>query len=456
MSTGAQIVRGEIVTMDPRRRVFTDGAVVLEAERIAAVGRFEEVRAQWPAVAVAGSPSDLVTPGYLNGHQHLTGDRLIQSTIPDGLPPGAAIFQWAVPVHAEHEPDDDELSATLTLATALRHGITSVWEAGTVAHPDRVAAAANAVGARLTVGTWGWDVDEGPYAAPVDEVIDRQRQTLALEAGPLVSSWVALVGHDLMSDDLVVAASELARSHDARLTFHLSPTTSDPESYLKRTGRRPVVHLHDLGVLGDHVAIGHGVHLDDDELTLLVDSSTSVVSCPWAYLRLGQGITREFRHLAFWERGGRLALGCDAENAGDVVDAIRTAALFAGLAKDVPVDPQLFGAHEALELLTVKGAEALGVSDQVGSIEVGKQADLVVHDRTQLHWVPAAPDPVLQLIWASDGRSVRDVWVAGRRVVEGGVVLGIDLDALRSEAAVAGRRLMARAGLSPTPRWPPI
>ncbi len=450
------VVLGEVVTMDADRRIIRDGAVAVESEVIVAVGAAADVMARHQPARVIGHRDHLVTPGYLNGHQHLTGDRLIQSAIPDDLAPGEAIFSWVVPVHGEHQPDDDELTATLTLAESLLHGVTSTFEAGTVAHPLRVAAAADAVGARATIGTWGWDVEEGPFTGSVSEVLARQRDLVAAVQGPRVDSWVSLVGHDLMSDELAIGASDLARELGVGLTFHLSPTTSDPDSYLARTGRRPVVHLDALGVFGDHVVLGHGVHLDDAELDIVVERGVAVVSCPWAYLRLGQGITSELRHLDLWRRGGRLALGCDAENAGDLVDALRAAALFAGLAKDVPVDPTVFGAHDAFELITIAGAAALGVADRVGSIEVGKQADLVVHDRHTLPFVPPSDDPVLQLVWGADGRTVRWVTVAGAVVVDDGAVATIDLAALAAEAADRSRAIMARAGVTPAPRWPAV
>ncbi len=453
MSSTVTIVQGSIVTVDPDRRIIHKGGVAVSASEIVAVDTLENLTQAYPDAPVQGHDSDLVLPGYINGHQHLTGDRLIQSSIPDNLAPGEAIFTWVVPVHAEHRPADDELSATLTLAESLRNGITSTFEAGTVAHPHSVAAAAQRVGARVTIGTWGWDVEDGPFAGTVDEVLDRQHEVLNSSWGPLVTPWVSLVGHNLMSDDLITQASALAREHHTKITFHMSPSTDDTAAYLERTGRAPLVHLADLGVLGRHVVVAHAVHIDDKELQLLVEHETAVVSCPWAYLRLGQGISNQFRHLDLWKAGGRLALGCDAENAGDLVDGIRTAALFAGLAKDVPRDPQGFGAHEALELLTIKGAEALGVDHLVGSIEPGKQADLVVHDRRQLEWIPASPDSVLQLIWGSDGRSVRDVYVAGRQVVSDGSVVGLDLKDLAAKAAEAGVQLRQRSGVPPASRW---
>ena len=443
--------------MNPDREIIGDGAVLIDETSIAAVGRFAEVRAAQPDASITGSARDLVLPGYINGHQHLTGDRLIQSSIPDDLAPGEAIFDWVVPIHGEHSGDDDELAATLTLAESLSHGVTSTFEAGTVAHPHRVAAAASAIGARVTIGTWGWDVEQGPYAGPVDEVIDRQRGWLDQATnGPLVSKWVSLVGHDLMSDELVVAAADLARERDVGFTFHLSPTTSDPDSYMARTGKRPLVHLDALGALGSNTAVAHAVHINDAEIDVLSATQTAVVSCPWAYLRLGQGVSRDFKHLDLWKRNDRLALGCDAENAGDLVDAVRTAALFAGLAKDCGVDPTVFGAHDSLELLTIRGARALGIDDYVGSIEVGKQADLVVHDRSGIEWIPPSPDPVLQLIWGSDGRSVRDVFVAGRHVVNDGVVTTVDVAALALQAATAGESLRNRAHVPKAARWPTI
>ena len=447
-------MRGTVVAMDADRRVVDNGAVLIDGTEIKAVGSWSEIRAVSPEASVAGSEGDLVVPGYINAHQHLTGDRLIQSSIPDDLPPGEAIFSWVVPIHGEHKPDDDELSATLTMAEALSNGITNVYEAGTVAHPERVAAAADAVGCRLTLGTWGWDAEEGPYAGSVDEVLDRQRSMLDLATGPLISKWVSLVGHDLMSDELVIGAATLARERDVGLTFHLSPTTSDAESCLAKTGRRPFVHMAHLGVLDSRVAVAHGVHIDDAEIDVLLETQTAIVSCPWAYLRLGQGMSREFRHLELWKRQGRLALGCDSENSSDMVDGLRVAAAFAGLAKDTSIDPTVFGAHDALELLTIRGAEALGIDDQLGSIEVGKQADLVVHDRSRIEWIPNSPDPVLQLVWGSDGRSVRDVYVAGNQVVGDGRVLGIDLAELATEAALAGSTLRKRAGIEQASRWP--
>jgi 5-methylthioadenosine/S-adenosylhomocysteine deaminase len=416
------LVRADVVlTMEPGAPPLPDGAVAIAGDRIVAVGPAADLAARHPASPQLGGAGMLAVPGFVNAHQHLTGDRLIRSAIPDHLPSSRAIAEWAVPVHLAHTADDDELAATLALLEAVAHGVTFTVEAGTVAHPDRVLAAFDRVGVGGTLGSWGSDSPGLPYAGTVDEVIDRQRAVVAMTAGhPRVIGWITLVGHDLMSDALAAAASDLARSAGCGLTMHLSPTTADAAAYLDRTGRRPVVHLHELGVLGPHVLLAHAVHLDDAETDLVVADDVAVASCPWAYLRLGQGFARAGRHAEIVARGGRVALGCDSENAGDAVDVLGAAKLFAGLAKDATADPSVFTAARALHLATLGGAEALGLDHELGSLAPGKRADVVLIDTTGPAWIPRAPDPATQLVWASSGRDVRHVVASGRVVLRDG------------------------------------
>lgn len=449
------IIRGgDVVTMNPAREVWTGGSVVIDGDTIVGVGSTSVLDAAYPDATVVDVAGCVVTPGMIDAHQHLTGDPLIRSCTPDLLPPGASIFEWSVPVHGAHTPDDDRLSASLSAVEALTNGVTTVVEAGTVAHADAVAETLELVGVRATLGVWGWDIEGGPFAAPTDEVLDRQRAVVeSLPAGGLVEGWVTLIGHDLASDELLAGASDLARETDTGMTMHLSPTSSDPERYLERTGRRPVVHLHELGVLGPHLVLSHGVWFDDAEIDLVLDTDTAIAYCPWAYLRLGQGVCRHGRHAEIVERGGRVALGCDATNAGDVMDILRTAALAAGLGRDTRLDPTRFGAHEAFGLATIEGARAIGMADRVGSLEVGKQADVVVHRTDTPGWTPRG-DVGLQLVWGTDGRSVRDVFVAGRHVVADGRLTTVDVDALASAAAERQGDLLERAGVDFQPLWP--
>ncbi|HVX22650.1 MAG TPA: amidohydrolase family protein [Acidimicrobiales bacterium] len=448
------VANGHVVTMDGDRRIIDGGAVAVDGGTIRAVGGTAALRQRFRARREIDAGGGLVTPGFVNAHQHVTGGPLVWSCIPDNLVPGTSIFQWSVPLHAAEQPADEELSAMVAAAESLRSGTTTLVEPGTVSHPDAVAAGLRAAGVRATVGVWAWDIEEGPFAAPADEVLDRVRAMLdANPPGGLVEGWVTLIGHSLASDQLLAGAADLARARGVGMTMHLSPTSSDPEVYLQRHGCRPVVHLDRLGVLGPHLLLGHGVWFDDDEVDAVLRTGTAVAYCPWAYLRLGQGVTSQGRHAEMATRHGRVALGCDSVTAGDTVDVLRTAALAAGLAKDQRIDPTWFGAHEALEMATIGGAEAIGMADRIGSLEADKRADLVVFETGHLHWAAPA-DPALALVWATDGRHVRHVVVDGQVAVDDGRCVTVDEAELRREAARASTALLDRAGLVPPVRWP--
>jgi 5-methylthioadenosine/S-adenosylhomocysteine deaminase len=445
------LIHGEtVVTMGADDEHLRDGAVVVQDGRIVAVTSLDDALARFDPDETIGGADTVVIPGLVNAHQHLTGDRLLRSTIPDDLGLDDALAQWALPSHAAHTGDDDELSATLSLIESVTNGITFTVEAGTVAHPDRVLAAFDAVGVGGTLGSWGWDVEEGPYALPLDEVLSRQEATLDLTLDhPRVDGWVTLVGHDLMSDELLAAASGLAAARDTGITFHISPSAADAGAYLARTGLRPLQHFDRLGVLGPHVLLAHAVHIDDAELDITLHRDVAVASCPWAYLRLGQGVTQSFHHPRLIHDGGRVALGCDSDNAGDAIDVLLAARLFAGLAKDTAADPNRFSAREALALATIDGARAIGLDHEIGSLEVGKRADVVVVDTTTPAWTPHAADPTIPLIWASDGRAVRHVVSSGQVVVRDGTCTTVDHRSLAAESQQVHQRLVSRCGAHP-------
>jgi 5-methylthioadenosine/S-adenosylhomocysteine deaminase len=448
------VAGGDVVTMNARREIYRDGAVAIAGGEVVAVDGSAALRERWPDVPVHDARGTVVTPGLVNTHQHLTGDPLLRSCIPDLLPQGRSIFSWSVPLHSVHTAEHDELAATVGALESLRNGVTTVVEAGTMAHPLRAAAGMRAAGLRGTVGVWGWDEPGQPYAYPAEESLARQREVVsALPPGGQVEGWVTLVGHGLASDELLAGAAALARECGTRMTMHLSPTRSDPETYLERFGVRPMVHLDRLGVLGEHLLIGHGVWLDDDEVEAMARTGTAVSYCPWAYLRLGQGVTANGRHAELARRGVPVGLGCDSVNAGDRMDILLAASLAAGLERDVRIDPTCFGAHDAFEWATVGGAAAAGMSDRIGALEPGLGADLVVFDSGSLEWSPEV-DPVMALVWGTDGRSVRDVFVGGELVVADRHSTRIDEVELRARARAGAREVVRRAGIEVPVRWP--
>ncbi|MER6175980.1 amidohydrolase family protein [Streptosporangium sp. NPDC001681] len=446
------IVGGDVVTMSPRREVVTGATVAVADGRIAAIGPAATLRKDFPGAAELDAGGCVVIPGLVNAHQHTTADPLVRSMIPDDIDSQESIFDWIVPLHGKVTGDDDELSATLTAAESLLRGVTTILEPGTVAHPLRVAAGLRAAGIRGRVGRWGWDVPGALHALPAAETLALQEETVrALPPGGTVTGWVTLVGHDLASDELFTGAAELAERLDVGLTWHISPGEADVHAYARRAGRRPVLHFGQLGVLGPRLVLGHAVWLDDAELDALVETRTAVASCPGAYLRLGQGYTRAGRHAELVRRGGRVALGCDSHNAGDVPDLLRAAWLLAALERDRDVRPVL-RADQAFALATIDGAAAVGLGDLVGSIEVGKAADLVVLDTGDPVWAPRG-DLATHLVWGAPSHTVRDVLVDGQVVVRDRRITTVDLEALSKEAQARSAALLRRTGIDVPHRW---
>jgi 5-methylthioadenosine/S-adenosylhomocysteine deaminase len=448
------LVGADVVTMDAERRVLTAASVAVSHGAVAGLGTAADLRRRFPDAEELDARECVVVPGLIDAHQHTTGDPLVRSMIPDDISSDESIFDWIVPLHGVHDGDDDELSATITAVDALTRGVTTLLEPGTVANPLRVGAGLQQAGVRGRVGGWGWDVEGMPFAAPADEVLARQEETVkALAPNRLVTGWVTLVGHDLASDELFAAAADLADRLDVGLTLHMSPGENDIAAYAKRSGLRPIEHLDRLGVLGPRLVLGHAVWLDDRELELVLESYSAIASSPGAYLRLGQGYTRAGRHGEFVRRGGRLALGCDSHNAGDVPDVLHAAYLLAALERDRGT--HRLRADEVFALATVAGAEAVGMGEQLGSIEVGKAADLVVLDTRSIAWTPRG-DLALQLVWGGAAGSVRDVVVDGEVVVRDRRPTRVDVDALRAEAADRSASLLRRAGIAVPHRWPVV
>ncbi|MFF2850040.1 amidohydrolase family protein [Streptomyces sp. NPDC058001] len=451
--TDLLIVGGDVVTMDSARRVLTGATIAVSGDSIAALGTADDLRARYPGAREIDASGCVVIPGLIDAHQHTTVDPLVRGMIPDDIGAQESISDWIVPLHERADGDDDELAATLTAVECLSRGITTILEPGTVAYPERVVAGLGAAGIRARVGGWGWDAEGVPFGAPADEVLSRQAdivQSLPV-TGP-VTGWVTLVGHDLASDELLTGAASLAERLDTGLTWHISPGPADIEAYARRCARRPVVHFRELGVLGPRLLLGHAVWLDDEEVDAVLETRTAVAACPGAYLRLAQGYTRASRHAELVRRGGRVALGCDAHNAGDAPDILLAAYLFAALERDRDL-PDPIRAEQAFALATIDGARAIGLGDRIGSLEVGKAADLVVLDTRDPAWIPRG-DLARQLVWGQVSRTVRDVLVDGRVVVRDRRPTGVDSEALAKAAAERSAALLRRAGITPRPTWP--
>jgi cytosine/adenosine deaminase-related metal-dependent hydrolase len=265
----------------------------------------------------------------------------------------------------------------------------------------------------------------------------------------LLAAWPLLVGHSTNSDDVWRAAKALADAHGIRVSAHMSPRASDPEWFLAKYGRRPLEHLADIGVLGESVMLTHLAAIDRSELDALVQSGASCIHCPHAALQGGFGVSQNGLFPEMLDRGVDVLLGTD----GVAADILSSARLMASLFRDARADQDMFPPGTILELATTNAARAMGMSSLIGSLEIGKKADFVLHDTDIPEWGPVF-DCVAQLALSAPPSGVHSVWIDGVRVLDAGRSVLLDEEKILADARQAGRAVIARTGLPNRTAWP--
>lgn len=449
-----------VVTMNAQRQIITDAAVAIIGERISHVGKTADILPLVAPKEVVDGSRFVMTPGFVNGHIHITGEPITRGFVPDDTGWHENVWQWLVPLYQAQEPEDEAASASLAALEMLRTGTTTFLEGGTVRHIEPVAEALQASGIRGRIGKWTEDRAFDPsenQTAKTDAAIRAMEEAVATLRGGdgMVDVWPLLVGHVTSTDEMWRAAVALAKETGGRVAAHMSPVEADPEWYLANMGRRPIVHLAEIGALGPEVCLTHAVHVDDEEIAALASLGASIAHCPTSGLKGAYGIGPCGKFPEMQAAGVNLMLGTDGNNNSNSSDLMRTSYLVAALFKDARRDTAAFPAHEALTMLTLNGAKALGMESSIGSIEVGKKADLVLHDTNRPEWQPLF-NVVNQLIWSADGRGVHSVWANGRRVIDNYRSTTVDEEKLYAEATSAGKAVIARTGLPDKQVWPVI
>jgi cytosine/adenosine deaminase-related metal-dependent hydrolase len=266
-------------------------------------------------------------------------------------------------------------------------------------------------------------------------------------AGGRVRCWVNIQGKEPCSAELHVGARELAERLGVGTTYHIASTRREADLCEAKYGLRPVARMEQLGALGPNLVLAHAVAVTDEEVRMVADRGASVAFCPGTSLKLAKGASVIGRYPEMLDAGITVALGTDGVSASGNLSLMRQMHLVAGLFKDARMNATLIGARTALRMATIEGARALGLDAEVGSLESGKKADLVLFDLNHPEWVPYG-DPVQALVWSATPASIAETWVDGRALVAAGQVTTIDEAALRTEARERASALLRRAGLS--------
>jgi len=443
------ITEATIVTMDPSRRVVENGQLAVDEGRIIAVG----TDLAYEARKTIQAANCVVLPGLVNGHTH------VYQALIEGIGYDMHFDPWnwrfLFPVVSKINPEHAAASAELAALEMIKSGTTTVsdhWylhtDLGNIYHVTQVFDRAG-MRAQMVFGlldqTFAGERIQSEYMTMIqrEEVLmdearryagewhGRRRTTVALGPGSTED-----ISHSLMQKTV-----ELGQELGINVSTHVAGWIEINAYTLQHFGQRDLEHLHAMGLTGPRGVFFHAVWLSDREIEILARTGSKVVHCPMANAYLGYGIAPVAHLLA---RGVPVAMGTDgaASYTYDMWEVGRAAAM---LQKASRLDGEALTAEEILAMLTIDGARVLGLENDIGSLEVGKRADLIVVDFNQPHLLPTGRF-VPKLVYSARGSDVLHVIVDGRVVMENRQLQTMDEGAVMARALEVRRDLVALAG----------
>jgi len=444
-----------VVSMDAERRIFRDGSVLVDGRDVVQIGRAADVRPPRPPDRVIDGRNRLVLPGFVNTHVHLS-EHMNRGVMADEIAVDRYMADWLIPLYSAMTPEDEACAATLACLEMIRTGTTTFCEAGTLFDVGAVADAVARLGMRAVLGRWTWDMAgaRGRMRYSTDEALRRNDEMIAAvkdRGDGRIAAWPLLLGFGTCSEELIRGAHALADKHGTgwgmmHLASHPSRKTNDT---------MPLATLDALGVLDARTKLTHMVYVSAGDIALLARRGVHVVHCPTAALKHTKGLGEHGRFPEMLAAGVGVSLGGDSGNGSNHFDMLRLMHVTALVSKDARLDTRVMPPETVLEMATVHGAAALGLGREVGSLEPGKRADLVMFDLDTPEWRPLV-DPVNSLVYAASGASVRTVMIDGRVVLDDGRITTIDETAVYRRIETLSREHIARAGVPVTPRWPVV
>ena len=436
---------GTVLTMDGRYTVLRDAEVLIQRGRIASVGKTLTLM---PGTRLLDVTGHLILPGLIQGHVHLG------QTFFRGLGENRRLLRWLReriwPLEAAHDDESAYWCALQGAAEALLAGTTTIQDIGIGPGAKGLLQAIADSGLRAVAGKCLMDEGDGLAEGLVEDPDAALAESEAL--GNEFDGKAGRIHYSVnprfilsCSDTLWTGVSDLA--HRCGWPIHTHALEQQDETEIVRQlkgGRDEIEYFDDYGVLDRDLRIAHGVWLDDGHYSRVADRRFSVVHCPAANLKLGSGVADIVAHR---RAGIPVGLGCDGvacNNGFDAFEEIRLAALMQVLKHG----PGTFSGREALGLATSEGARALALDDQVGSLEIGKRADLVVLslDRPEM-WAAPQTDLHDLVCYSASRANVRHVFVDGEQLVENGRLVNLDLDFIRNQAQRTRNELIRRSGV---------
>jgi 5-methylthioadenosine/S-adenosylhomocysteine deaminase len=436
------IKNGTLLTMDKDNPVVT-GDLLIRGQRIESLGVAIDT-----ADLVIDASGCAVLPGFVQTHVHLC------QTLFRGAADDLALIDWLKkrvwPMEAAHNRESARASARLAVAEMIKGGTTCALTMETVNHTAEAFRAVEETGFRATIGKCMMDKGDDVPEALQEETESSIRESLALleewhgRAEGRIRYCFAPRFAVSCTRRLLSKVAQLARERGVMVHTHASENRTEIEMVERETGERNVVYLNSIGITGRDVVLAHCVHLNDTELEILARTGTHAAHCPSSNLKLGSGIAPVKEML---ERGISVSLGADGapcNNRLDMFTEMRTAALLQKVTHGADTLP----APSALRMATIDGARALGLDDEIGSLETGKRADVMIVNLERLHSSPRPSDITSAIVYSAQSSDVQTVIIDGRVVMHDTELLALNerevLDEARRESALLRKRALVQ------------
>lgn len=409
------------VTCDQNHKIVYDGIMAVKNGRITALEQSEsDAGRQLQAHQTLSAKGRLVMPGLINTHCH-AGDSLFRGLV-EGLTLESWLGQVWVAEKAILTKETTYLGSVLGLAENLVAGVTTVMDM--FWYPNETVRAANDLGMRLSTG--GIFFDLPGIGDRLHSNYIKEAETFMATHQESESIFPAILPHGsyTVSPKHLEDGKAISDRYGALFSTHAAETQAEQADILNRYGKSVIRHLQAHDLLGPRSILAHCVHVDTTEIKMMADSGTIVAHNPMSNLKLGSGIAPVSEML---EAGIKITLGTDGAISGNDLDMWLTMRLAASLPKGVMMRADVVTAKQVLHMATLNGAEALGQSKNLGSLEPGKAADFIVLDLNSIHAVPMF-DAITHLVYSTSKSDVCDVFVDGKQVVHDGKAIKVNMD----------------------------
>lgn len=429
------ILGGAIVTMDGARQIIEDGGIAVENGRIVAIGSRADIAGKYAGSKTVDAAGKTIIPGLINAHTHIP--MVLFRGLADDLDLQEWLTRYIFPAEAKNVTEEFVRAGTrLGLAEMIRGGTTTYCDM--YYFEDAIADETAKAGVRGVLGETVIDFPVADNKTNAEAMAYVERFVKKWKGHELIVPAIAPHAPYTVSEEHLKAARAFSDRTDAPIVTHISETKREVDDSIKAKGTSPIEYLARIGFLNDHVIAAHVVWPTANELAILKRFGVGVIHNPQSNMKLAAGVAPVPQML----RDGLLVgLGTDGAASNNDLSMWEEMDTAAKLHKVFSGDPKVISAQEALELATIRGAQALHLEKEIGSIEIGKRADLVLVERTELNQIPSY-NIYSDLVYASKASGVQTVIINGRVVMQDRRLLTLDEASIRASARVFRERIL--------------